>query len=147
MSKSSLRTKLIEYSRQLPSVPTLYTVKYYQGKYFNLDLDKIHINANNDAAALVVLYDYLNQNLVTPVKIDHYEEVNMLYETLEALGDDWIMKEVVNNAFDNDTLWLSKETKEPMEFIELAMGTNDELITDVQLSLPMMASHPGQEAV
>ena len=97
---SAFRNKLIEYSRTLPTVSSMYTVGYYQGHvYFNIKVDQIRIRAVNDADACVKWLDYLNAHLDAPATFDQY-----------ALDDD--VSEFVDGYFDNDTLWLKRQDQE-----------------------------------
>ncbi len=120
-----IRDKILKYADSLPKSAFIYKIIYYEGeKYFNLDLSTIQISARNDAEAVIILLDYLNEFLDVASPRDHYEDY---YEVRKADGYDSddsednydFVKYFVSHQFDNDTLWLKKITPKKTKILKL----------------------------
>ncbi len=116
---TEVREQILKYGATLPQETARYTAKYYEGKYFNIDLKSVVIEASNDAEAMVVLYDFLNKTLVTPYASDQYDSIDDRTDEDEDdeedkdkdEDDEEFIMDAVERMFDNDTLWLVKQRK------------------------------------
>lgn len=92
------RSAILAYGKKLPQEKICYKVSYFEGDHYrNIDLSKIEIVANNDAEAIVVLLDYLN---------NHLESAHNQYSGYDA---NETIDSFVESMFDNDTLWLKRK--------------------------------------
>jgi hypothetical protein len=105
------RDTLLAYGRRQVQEPAMYTVHYEDGDYFNIDMSLL-IQANNDAEAVVVWLDYLNNNLKVLYPSDAYESDMWNIDGVEGDVDTdlSLAGAFVDFMFENDTLYLKKHT-------------------------------------
>lgn len=94
------RERMIELAKTLPCKTEIYYPVCFGGNQFgNIDLGKIHIKADNLTEALVIFYDYLNENCKDGR--DHFEGI---FD--EDDEDEPYISHITDVDSQNDTLWL-----------------------------------------
>lgn len=108
MSESIYRKKLIKYAENNEKELQYYKPYFYNDNiYLDIDLTHIYFHAKSKANAIVMFYDYLNINCKKK-KSDMYDD-NFFKEIIdenECNGEDEEIESIIENVFENDTLWL-----------------------------------------
>jgi hypothetical protein len=112
------RDCLLKYGRTLPPQAAIYTLQCSEDvigadageNYFNLDLSKIYIRANNRAEAVVIWLDYQNKNLDCRAPHDGYEMMDNIPDYDEEMDNDVLAKKYVQHMFENEFLQMHERT-------------------------------------